>query len=74
MNDYEPIACSTHDRLEHFAVRRTVLRVRYASADGAEHDRSGRIADLYARDGAEYLRLDDGTEVRLDHLREVRPA
>ena len=74
MTDYEPIDCSVHDRLEHFAVRRTLLSIRFASADGTEHTRDGRIADLYARDGAEYLRLDDATEVRLDHLREVRPA
>ena len=74
MTDYRPIDCSVHDRLEHFAVRRTVLSVRFASADGTEQDRDGRIEDLYTRDGAEYLRLDDGTEIRLDQLREVRPA
>lgn len=74
MSDYEPIDCSVHDRLEHFAVRRTVLSVSFSSPDGTEQDRNGRIADLYAREGAEYMRLDDGTEVRLDRLREVRPA
>ena len=74
MTDYRPIDCSVHDRLEHFAVGRTLLNVRFVSADGAEQDRDGRIVDLYARDGAEYLRLDDGTAIRLDHLREVRPA
>ena len=74
MNDYKPIDCSVHDRLEHFAVRRTPVHVRYQSSDGVEHHRDGCIADLYAREGAEYLRLADGKEIRLDHLREVRPA
>ncbi len=72
MTDYKPIDCSVHDRLEHFAVRRTPVTVRFAQADGTERERDGQINDLYARDGAEYLRMDDGTEVRLDHLREVR--
>ena len=74
MTDYRPIACSVHDRLEDFAVRRTSLRVQYHDADGEDRVVQGRIADLYARDGAEYMRLDDGTEIRLDRLRDVRPA
>ena len=74
MTDYEPIACSVHDRLEDFAVRRTELHVRYDDLDGRERSAGGRIVDLYARDGAEYLRLDSGAEIRLDRLRDVRPA
>jgi len=73
MSDYRPIDCSVHDRLEAFSVLRTPCRIRWRDASGRERASSGRILDVFARAGAEYLRLDDGTEVRLDRLREVEP-
>ncbi len=64
---YTPIDCGFHDRLEHWAVRRTPVEVVWV-ADGAEHRATARIADVYAEHGADYLRLDDGTVIRLDRL------
>jgi len=39
-----------------------------------EADVEGRIVDLFARDGEEYLRLDHGLEIRLDRLRMLEPV
>jgi Rho-binding antiterminator len=71
MNEYEPIDCSIHDRLEAFAVKGVPCRVEYVTPGGEERTSTGRIVDVFARAGAEYLHLEDGTEVRLDRLRSV---
>ena len=33
-----------------------------------------RVADLFARDGAEYMRLDDGSLIRLDRIVSIEDA
>jgi Rho-binding antiterminator len=71
--DYRPVACGFHDELTLWVMRRTPCRVRYRGADGAERVTLQRLADVYTREGAEWLRLADGTELRLDRLREVTP-
>ncbi|MCA1791502.1 MAG: hypothetical protein LC667_17135 [Thioalkalivibrio sp.] len=71
MNSYEPIDCSVHDRLEAFAVQGVPCRVEYTTQEGEGRTSTGRIVDVFARGGAEYLHLEDGTEVRLDRLRSV---
>jgi len=65
--DYQPIDCSLHDRFEAAVVTRR--RVRLAWTEGDESvERTGLIADVRVQAGAEYLVLDDGTAVRLDHI------
>lgn len=71
MTDYRPIDCSVHDRLESFSVLRTPCRIDFQAADGTTRVVTGRIIDVFTHDGAEYLRTDDGTEIRLDQLRTV---
>ena len=69
MNEtYRPIDCSLHDEFELRAVRRVRCELVYRNGSGVEQHRSGRIVDLTTRNGEEYLRLDDGTEVRLDRV------
>ena len=78
---YRPIDCGVHDRLEDLAVRRVLCRIRHrvpsgsgADATGEEVEIEGRIVDVFARDGEELLRMDDGREIRLDRLLVVAPA
>ncbi len=72
MNErYRPIDCSVHDEFELRAVRRVRFELDYLDETGAKQHRSGRIVDLTTRNGEEYLRLDDGTEVRLDRVTRV---
>jgi len=43
--------------------------VRYRRDDGkGENVARGRIRDIYARAGIEYLLLEGGSEIRLDHI------
>lgn len=71
MASYEPIDCSVHDLLEALAVTRVPCRVAFVTKEGEEREATGRIVDVFARGGAEYLQLGDGTEIRLDRLRSV---
>lgn len=70
MTDYQPIACSLHDRMEAAAVRRTTVRLRWRSETGPEVS-EGLIQDIVVRDGAEYLLLGEGLEIRLDHIEDL---
>lgn len=67
MTDYTPIACAVHDRLEHWAVRGASVEVVWSDAE-AERRSTDRIADVFAREGADWVRLGDGTEIRADRL------
>jgi Rho-binding antiterminator len=68
LSDYEPIDCGDHDRLESLATLRQIARISYRTEDGGTREVEDLIEDLYARDGVEYLRMADGTELRLDAL------
>lgn len=74
MNDYIPVACGFHDRLEHLAMSRRHCRVRYVT-EGRESSREGRIRDIITAAGAEYLIMDDDSApIRLDHIVEIASA
>jgi Rho-binding antiterminator len=71
MTDYEPIDCSDHDRLESLATLRQTARIGYRDEEGKPREVEGLIEDIYARDAVEYLRTDDGSEIRLDRIDRV---
>ncbi|GAB5536046.1 MAG: hypothetical protein Rubg2KO_22950 [Rubricoccaceae bacterium] len=64
---YTPIACEYHDRLESWAVRRQPVEVVWAEGD-TERRELAVIADVFARDGADWIRLATGDVVRADAL------
>ncbi|WP_459571699.1 hypothetical protein [Cupriavidus sp. 8B] len=68
---YSPISCEFHDRLEDLATVRRPTQIRYRDADGTPQQRTATITDVYSRGGAEYLTLNTGETLRLDHLVEV---
>ncbi|HEY0333944.1 MAG TPA: hypothetical protein VGC74_09580 [Stenotrophomonas sp.] len=65
---YSPINCEFHDVLEATAVRRRVARIGFVDEHGKPQERSAKITDLTAHDGAEYLEIDTGERIRLDRL------
>lgn len=71
MADYRPIACSLHDELQLRAMRRSTCSVEWSDESGAPRSIRGVVVDVFARDGVEYLKLDDGLEIRLDRLARV---
>lgn len=65
---YRPIDCGLHDELQLRVMRGRVVEATWTAPDGTPRSRTGRLLDVFSRDGAEYLRLADGTDVRLDRL------
>lgn len=75
INDaYRPIACSVHDRIQHWAVRRALLDVQWLDEEGAVREARASIDDVYTQGGAEWLRLDEGSVIRLDRLLRFSPS
>ena len=68
---YQPIACALTDELELRAMRGRPVGIRYRAAGGELLERSATIRNIVAREGAEYLILDEGEDIRLDRLVEV---
>ena len=67
-DDYVPIDCSLHDRLEAAATLRRTSVIVYEDDDGTRAETHARIDDVFSRDGAEFMRTDTGLELRLDHV------
>ncbi|WP_315386488.1 hypothetical protein [uncultured Stenotrophomonas sp.] len=75
---YVPIDCEFHDVLEATATTGRRVAIVYLEESGLPQTVQARITDLQARNGEEYMLLDDGTRVRLDAIvsvdGEVPPA
>lgn len=70
MSAYRSIACGLYDHLEIAAMRGRPLPVVYRDEVGQRVEREAVVADVFSRDGAEWLRLEgaSGETVRLDRL------
>jgi Rho-binding antiterminator len=68
---YFPIACGLHDRLEALATLGRSCRIVYVTPNGGAREVVDRIADVYARNGEEFVRTSSGVEIRLDRLERV---
>lgn len=68
---YHPIDCALHDELQLRALRRTRVGIRVQDGSGPPEELNGVVVDVLSRDGAEYLVLEGGREIRLDRLVEV---
>ena len=68
MDDYTPIDCSLHDRIEDLATRRERVVITYVIESGEVVSSEDVITDWVVRDGAEYLRTASGLEIRLDRI------
>ncbi len=66
-SDYHPIDCDLHDRLEAAATIGRVCVLQFRDGDTVAQVED-RIVDVFARDGAEFIRTADGVEVRLDDI------
>ena len=64
---YQPISCNLYDYLEQAATRRHTVRLELDEG-GEMRLVEGIILDLFVKDKVEYLRLDIGKEIRLDHI------
>ena len=65
---YIPINCDVHDELESLATLRQECVILYRDSNHQEVTVKGRIEDIFSCEKEEYLRLSNGTIIRLDEL------
>lgn len=68
MERYIPVSCDFHDELEALATLRQVCQIVYRNAADEVIEVQDRIVDVYAANQADFLKLHNGTEIRLDRL------
>ncbi len=68
MNDYCLVDCGFHDQLEALATLQQTCQISYRTATEEIVEVQSQIVDVYAANKADFLKLKDGTEIRLDRL------
>jgi Rho-binding antiterminator len=68
MAEYCLVDCGFHDQLEALATLRQTCQISYYTATGEIVEVQDQIVDVYAANKADFLKLKDGTEIRLDRL------
>lgn len=68
MSDYTPVSCELYDKLEAIATLHRTSQIAYRNEAGDTVETTGKIIDVYAKDGADYCKLEDDTVIRLDRL------
>ena len=68
MYPYQLIACSFHDELEALATLHQTCEVQYRETDGSVHTVTSKIVDVYSRNRADFIQIQDDTVIRADHL------
>jgi Rho-binding antiterminator len=68
MDEYKLVNCDFDDQLEEWSTLRQPCQLTYRNAEDELTEAKGLIVDIYAADKADYLKLDDGTVIRLDKI------
>jgi Rho-binding antiterminator len=71
MEDYKPVNCDFYDELEALATLKKDSEIVFRADNEAKSVIHGRIANLYIRDRVEYMKLNNGLEIRLDRIIEI---
>ena len=66
MTDHIPVSCDLHDRLEEISSRQRQCCIIYREKSKQLTKVCGYIVDIYAADGEDWCKLDNGTLIRLD--------
>ncbi len=78
IGSYQPISCALHTELEAAALRGDTVEIHAVADAGPPRAWCGRVLDVYARGGAEYLTLavtgGECRTLRLDHVLALNPA
>ncbi len=65
---YQPISCAFHDELEALATLRKEVVIQFKDPQGHIRELNARIRTFQTRASEEFMILDSGLEIRLDHL------
>ncbi|MDN5203014.1 hypothetical protein QQ008_16610 [Fulvivirgaceae bacterium BMA10] len=67
MTKYQPIDCNYYDRLEAWSTRNEMVKILFWE-DGKQKEIEAIIQNIYTKNKEEFLVLNNGLEIRLDHL------
>ncbi len=68
MDAYRLVSCDFHDELEALATLRQECQIVYRNTADEVVEIQDRIVDVYAANKADFIKLKNGTEIRLDRL------
>lgn len=68
MTTYSPINCNYYDFILDLSTKKQIVNIRYISDINTETLENGFISDVYTKDKAEYLVLNNSIRVRLDKI------
>ena len=71
---YKAVSCDFMDELEALATLKKSVRLHVETQDGKMEWVVGHIQDFFVHYHADYLKLRDGTVVRLDKIRDWKEA
>lgn len=71
MDDYTLVSCDFHDELEALATLQKPCHIEYRDQDGKAIAADDVIVDIYSENKADYLKLKNGTIIRMDQLIKV---
>ncbi len=67
-NKYHPIDCNYYDELVLLVMQKKECEIVYRNSAEEQVHVITKIADVFTKEKAEYLKLEDGQLIRLDHL------
>jgi Rho-binding antiterminator len=65
---YTPVSCDFHDELESLATLRQPCQLTYKNEKDEILQAEGLIVDVYAANHADYIKLENGMEIRMDRI------
>lgn len=68
MEAYTPVSCDFHDELEAMATLHQDCQIIYRDEADTEQSVTDRIVDIYAANHADFIKLKNGIEIRMDRL------
>ncbi len=71
MSDYTPVSCGLQDKLEAIATLHRTAKITYQSDTDGTATTESKVVDIYASNGADYCKLENGTIIRLDKLETI---
>jgi Rho-binding antiterminator len=68
MEKYKPISCEFYDYIEHYAMRREVIEIRFRDQDGTVKTIHDMIGNTRIYDGEEFIVLKNHPQIRMDQI------
>ena len=69
---YVPVDCDFTDELEYIAVKKILVEIHFNKSATQNDSVIGYIADIYTFQKEEFVKLFDGTTIRLDRLVQIK--